>query len=363
MVSTSFGATGCRPTASRKLGGFSTTPGRRSRSRLLKSRGWPNARSVELRALLKATPSSVLALSTRSTLTRRRTRAFRGRFAEDEHRVTFIEEGTWIRVTVEKDALRNSKYKGARNRELEEKLYLAVRAAHAKAKQQQQAQKKKQTYAEQLPKTARDLEVKKKEDTGHLRYAYNGFEVLVTPRRHREKHEAEEREGRTAWRDRELTPDHALHKLRDKIKRSLNKAARGEHEAIVARAPPREEEAASDGGAAHTCKAPALAQLNDPTTLEYLREYFGFLASRRLFYCKVCDEEWPVFDKEWPQTGVRTAGALAGVCETIKDAGFYADAKKKECCSRCALRGPRIVGNIARRTWSTWARATPPSPT
>ena len=34
---------------------------------------------------------------------------FRGRFAEDEHRVTFIEEGTWIRVAVEKHALRNDK--------------------------------------------------------------------------------------------------------------------------------------------------------------------------------------------------------------------------------------------------------------
>ena len=171
-------------------------------------------------------------------------------------------------------------------------------AEHAKAKQRRQAEKKKQLQAEQLPKTARDLEVKKKEDTGHLRYAYNGFEVLVTPRRHREKSDAEGREGKAAWRDRELTPDRALRKLRDKIKRSLNKAARGEHEAIVARAPPSGKEAASDGSAADACKAPALAQLDDPTTLEYLREYFEFLASQKLFYCKVCGEEWPVFDKE-----------------------------------------------------------------
>ena len=96
-----------------------------------------------------------------------------------------------------------------------------------------------------------------------LRYAYNGFEVLVTPRRHREKREAEGREGRAAWRDRELTPDRALRKLRDKIKRSLNKAARGEHEAIVARAPPSGQEAANEVTAADACKAPALAQLDD----------------------------------------------------------------------------------------------------
>ena len=60
---------------------------------------------------------------------------FRGRLTEDEHRITFIEEGSWIRVVVEKDALRNNQYKRAWEKELEEKLYLAVRAEHAKAKQ------------------------------------------------------------------------------------------------------------------------------------------------------------------------------------------------------------------------------------
>ncbi|MEC8278907.1 MAG: hypothetical protein VX026_14400, partial [Myxococcota bacterium] len=103
---------------------------------------------------------------------------FRGRLAEDEHRVTFIQEGSWIRVVVEKDALRNNQYKRAWEKELEEKLYLALRAEHAKAKQQRRAQQKKHLQAEQLPKTTRDLEVKKQESIGHLRYAYNGFEVL-----------------------------------------------------------------------------------------------------------------------------------------------------------------------------------------
>ena len=47
---------------------------------------------------------------------------FRGRFTEDERRVVFIEEGTWIRVAVDRDALCNSEYKGARGKELKEKL-------------------------------------------------------------------------------------------------------------------------------------------------------------------------------------------------------------------------------------------------
>ena len=73
---------------------------------------------------------------------------FRGRFAEDEHRLTFIEEGNWIRVAVEKDALRGNNYNRARDRELEEKLYLALRAEHAKAKQERRAQQKKHLQAE-----------------------------------------------------------------------------------------------------------------------------------------------------------------------------------------------------------------------
>lgn len=60
-------------------------------------------------------------------------------------------------------------------------------------------------------------------------------------------------------------------------------------------------------------QSPALAQLDDPTVLGHLRDYYEFLGSAELFYCKVCDEEWPVFDREWPQAGVDTAGELAGV--------------------------------------------------
>ena len=74
---------------------------------------------------------------------------------------------------------------------------------------------------------------------------------------------AEEREAKAAWREREVTRTSA-------------------------------------------CKAAALALLNNPIMLEYLREYFE------------CDEEWSVFDKEWPQRGVRTAGQLAGIYETIR---------------------------------------------
>ena len=128
-----------------------------------------------------------------------------------------------------------------------------------------------------------------------------------------------------------------MRKLRLKIKSSLSKAARGRHEAIVVRAPPSGHKAVTDGQTAEAVNASALARLDHPSTLENLREYFEFLGSQRLFYCTVCDEEWPVFEKKWPQSGVPHAGELAGICETIKWAGFQADLKKTDRCSRCAL--------------------------
>ena len=94
---------------------------------------------------------------------------FHGRLAGDEHRVTFIQEGTWINAIVQKGALRNNSHKRAWDKELDEKLYLAMRAEHTKAKQQRQAEKKKRMQADQLPKNTRDLEIKKTEDTGHHR--------------------------------------------------------------------------------------------------------------------------------------------------------------------------------------------------
>ena len=94
-------------------------------------------------------------------------------------------------MSVEKSALRKNNHKRGLDRDIEEKLYCAVRAEHAKVKQQQQREeKKKHMAAEQLPTSPGDLEVKKEEVTGHLRYAYNGFDVLVTPRKRRQKSEA-----------------------------------------------------------------------------------------------------------------------------------------------------------------------------
>ena len=56
----------------------------------------------------------------------------------------------------------------------------------------------------------------------------------------------------------------------------------------------------------------------------------------RLHYCACCDEEWLVFDREWPDQGVSCAGMRAGECETISAGGFMASSKRKDRCTRCA---------------------------
>ena len=113
-------------------------------------------------------------------------------------------------------------------------------------------------------------------------------------------------------RERELTPVRALRKLREKIKRSLIKSAQGRREAIVVRAPPSGHKAVTDGEAAEAFNAPALARLDHPSNLEYLREYFEFLGSQKLFYCTVCDEEWPVFEKSGRNLASHMRGSWLG---------------------------------------------------
>lgn len=155
---------------------------------------------------------------------------YRGRLCVGEGRSTFTEEGTWFEVTVE-----DQKQAGKRETEhrRDEKLYLALQAAHAKAKRQSCADTKRNGLKSQLPQTINDLEVKRKASTGHLVYAFNNFEAPVTPRQLRQT-PPEELSRTSQARLRESTPERALRKLREKIKRSVSKATRGEHEAIVA---------------------------------------------------------------------------------------------------------------------------------
>ena len=76
--------------------------------------------------------------------------------------------------------------------------------------------------------------------------------------------------------------------------------------------------------------------VDDPDGLRYTRDLYEYLDSARLHYCWNCDEEWLVFDENWPQHGVAFAGPMAGKCETILRAGFQVSWKDNRLCNRCA---------------------------
>ena len=175
-----------------------------------------------------------------------------------------------------------------------------------------------------MPALPRDMG-NKKLPNGKWMYSFETTEVEVTPRAMRPPLP----EGSSTWkenRQREETPDRALRKMKEKIKRRCNKAARGELDRIVAQAEPAERPPAGPtdvDGASGQCQA--LRQLDNPDVLEHLRAAFFFLASAQMHYCCNCDEEWVVFDHTlWPQGGVACAGPRAGRCETIARAGYVA---------------------------------------
>ena len=192
-------------------------------------------------------------------------------------------------------------------------------------------------------------------------------EVTVTPRDFRPTLQ----EGASSWlvkSSREKTPDRALRKMHEKLRSLLKKQAKGQHERIVAKMPvqldptPTWQTQAShcadihqdgwqhsvpplDSLAEHSAKVlterkvhPSNCKLeqklNHQPHLEAVTECIQFLQSIRLHYCTNCDEEWPVFDVDWPQRGKAWAGAKAGKCETIERTGFKAG-KNKDLCSRC----------------------------
>ena len=264
---------------------------------------------------------------------------FEGRLFDEGRKFTFVENGTWVRVAAEVPTgmdLRGRVFKHW----VDTTLYNALRGEHAKLRRRTTLDARRQRMEESGPKAVTDLGVRGKTEAGRLIYTWrcpqgvDSLEVEVTPRRLR----PELAEDVTQWKQRgarEATPDRGLRKMKQKYKRHLDKAARGEVR-IVARtghAGPTGD-APPDGAASETC--PALAKLDDPVVLGHLRDAYNFLGSARLHYCQNCDEEWMVFDALWPQGGVPCAGPKAGKCETIERAGYEASRSKPGWCSRCA---------------------------
>ena len=228
------------------------------------------------------------------------------------------------------------------HRECEGKLYRAMRTEYWKQRQTATKAARKAALNSDGPLTISDLGLKDRTPTGKFLYTWGNkdrgrVEVEVTPQRLR----APPQEGSSEFQcaaSLESTPARALRKMKDKVRKIQTKAARGQHERIVAKAQrdaatPCEKSADIVDASANS---PALQTLTDPLALQHVIEAFCYLSTLRLHYCSNCDEQWPVYDmKLWPQTGVPWCGPKAGKCETIERAGFYASWKDNTRCSRC----------------------------
>jgi endonuclease/exonuclease/phosphatase family metal-dependent hydrolase len=252
---------------------------------------------------------------------------FQGRIFVQADEIVFEEESTWMRVHVAKPTDAHTRAgKGA----YQSKLYEKLRAEHIKHDKLIKKEARKKLVESNRPTKISELTRKgaAKGDNKKVVYAWQGFEVNVTPRTHRGEL-SEEASSLRQTRAREFTPQRALRKMTEKVKRAAAKQMRGELERIVACDDSSQPRDVND-------RCPAAAKLDEPVVLEHLRASFDFLLSARLHYCQNCDEEWPVFDAKWPQGGVDLCGPLAGKCETIARGGFMASSTKPWLCTRCA---------------------------
>ena len=255
----------------------------------------------------------------------------------EENQWQFEEDGTGLRVVVEMPAAAMTRQYFLRR---EAKLYRAMRAEHVKGKLEANKKARKEATQADIPKGVGDMAVKGRTKEGELIYTWGTedrgrVEVEVTPRSRRTSLQEDESSFKQAAA-RESTPERALRKMKSKVQRMHARAAKGRHERIVAKAAPGPDEALAPSVAPEMeVFSPALRSLNDPVALSCVRVMYEFLATLRLHYCSNCDEEWPVFDGEWPQSGVAWTGPKAGRCETIERAGFQASRKKPWLCSRC----------------------------
>ena len=99
-----------------------------------------------------------------------------------ERIVTFIEDATWMRATLE---IPEQKMQRSRDYDhwLDQHLYHAMRGQHAKARGKAALLARKKTAALlSIPQAVGDMAVKGKTPDGKLIYQWEGREVNVTPR-------------------------------------------------------------------------------------------------------------------------------------------------------------------------------------
>ena len=257
---------------------------------------------------------------------------------------TFQEDGTGITVAAELSKLSMGESMRITYPQLEAKLYRAMRTEYQKRKSANRKAAKAKASREDIPMAVVDLRIRGTNRDGKKVFTWGDpkrgvIQVEVTPRESNEMQEEEDSEHNGAA-IREPTPERALRKMQKKVRSLHAKQARGEHSRIVAKAVrdsdfPQPQASWPAATGLPDSYSPALRTLDNPSTLQYVIDAFEYLSSIRLHYCYNCDEEWPVFDGEWPQSGVKWVGPKAGKCECIVKAGFLASDKVKNSCHRC----------------------------
>ena len=327
-----------------KWGGYKTEPGMKSKEEAwaLLNQWWQEDREVRISLLREVdaqktqrpqnSPGDKLVLRQGE-----QGKSYAGRVWRSDDQWDFQEDVTGIEVTVKANADLSIRQI---YQQCEGRLYRAMRAEYVKQKQTATKAARKEAMKADGPQTISDLAVKGRTPTGKLLYAWGSMErgrveVEVTPRKHRAAPHEEGSEFQRAA-SRESTPERALRKMKAKVLKVQAKAALGQQERIVAKAQ-RDDATPSEKGADMEASAysPALRTLTEPQALQHVIAAFDYLSSLRLHYCSNCDEEWPVYDAEWPQTGVPWTGPKAGKSETIERAGFHASSKDPTRCSRC----------------------------
>jgi hypothetical protein len=205
---------------------------------------------------------------------------------------------------------------------IEAQLYKAVRAEHVKANKKKSQDQLRKAFGDNMPKDVADLSLGAPTATGKAVLSQSWQAKL-----------------------RESTPTRAIRKMREKLTREAKKAAQGKHTPIIVQMTTAQSR--RDGNAApplastplqRSSSSCAPASLHDPKGLAHVRAAYEFLDSAYQLHCRNCDEEWLVFDADWPQAGVPFAGSLAGKCETIERAGFKASTADVGLCRRCGSR-------------------------
>ena len=233
---------------------------------------------------------------------------------------TFEQDYTGLQVSA---VLGKSENAAAAKRDVEADLHKAMRKLQGQKKRQAGKEALRKAVEQSMPRDVGEMAVKGETRQGKLTYSWQGTTVDVTPRRRDRKSQL-----------RETTPERALRKMRAALKRRIQRRTAPPITARAKAAPAGPDLKASEFDA--RTAVPAYRMLEDPHALGLARGALQFLDSMRLHHCKNCDEEWPVFGAEWPQSGANCAGVKAGTCETIMRAGYEQSWRNPLLCKNCA---------------------------